>query len=95
MKLDKDLQEMLDYEDRKIFTILNSSSGKCSHFPCHDKMDDCRFCFCPLYPCAKKYRGGKMIINKSGQEIWDCSSCNRLHRKRTVERYIKYVNRKI
>ena len=54
-------------------------------------MDDCRFCYCPLYPCEKNYRGGKFIKNKSGKEIWDCSSCNRLHQKEVVNRFLNFL----
>jgi len=69
--------------------------NNCKYFPCHEKMDDCRFCYCPLYPCLKIYRGGKMIINQSDKEIWDCSGCNKLHNKKVAERLDRFINRKI
>jgi len=68
--------------------------NNCKYFPCHEEMDDCRFCYCPLYPCYKTYRGGKIIKDQSGKEIWDCSGCNKLHNKEVVDRFIRYKDRK-
>ena len=56
-------------------------------------MNDCRFCYCPLYPCYKTYRGGKIIKNQSGKEIWDCSGCDIIHNLRVAERLDKFINR--
>jgi len=67
---------------------------KCKYFPCHKDMDDCRFCYCPLYPCLKNKRGGKFIQDKQGNNIWDCSDCNIIHQKKIAERLESFLSRK-
>ena len=66
----------------------------CEYFPCHECMDDCTMCYCPIYPCKLTGTGGKWIRNKkTGKKTWDCSNCNIVHLKDTikdmVEQYIK------
>ena len=51
----------------------------CKYYPCHSKVEDCSFCYCPIYPCKNKKRG------KWTKEIWDCSDCTIIHDKKTVE----------
>jgi Zn-finger protein len=53
----------------------------CKSYPCHKDLQDCTFCYCPLYPCEKTDKGGKWTDNK----IWDCSDCTYVHDSDTVE----------
>ena len=48
---------------------------KCPYYPCHSNMDDCSLCYCPFYPCYNENLG------KWSNEIWDCSSCNIIHKE--------------
>jgi len=60
---------------------------KCKYWPCHTKelLEDCTFCYCPLYPCKDVLKGGvwKEVKNKL---IWDCSKCYWIHLKDVVKR---------
>jgi len=71
---------------------------KCRYYPCHEDMDDCTFCYCPIYPC-KNETLGKWVwritpnINSKKKKIWDCSSCNLVHKKEFVK-LVKKIARK-
>lgn len=70
----------------------------CKFFPCHDGMEDCTFCFCPLYLCKNEERGGKFIrVNngKTNQRIWDCTRCNWIHKKETVDKIFELIRGKM
>jgi Zn-finger protein len=70
----------------------------CEHFPCHEGLEDCVFCFCPLYPCKNEERGGKFIrVNngKTNQRIWDCTGCNWIHKKEVVDRIFELIRGKV
>jgi Zn-finger protein len=60
----------------------------CSAYPCHDKLEDCTFCYCPLFPCADESRG-KFLSN--GQ--WDCSNCTWPHNKERIDRLFEFLKR--
>jgi Zn-finger protein len=53
--------------------------NNCEYFPCHKKMEDCTFCYCPIYPCDNFNLGS---FTKDG--IWDCSKCNIFHKKKNI-----------
>ena len=52
----------------------------CQYYPCHEGLEDCTYCYCPLYPC-KDEELGKWTQSKNGK-IWDCSDCNILHKRK-------------
>ena len=64
---------------------------KCKYYPCHFEGQDCRFCYCPIYPCEDE-RFGKWY-----KSVWDCSKCTIFHepifasRLSTVLNYYKDV----
>jgi Zn-finger protein len=64
----------------------------CSSYPCHDinKLEDCTFCYCPLYPCEVKERG-KYLENG----YWDCSKCTWIHEKIVVDNIFQLIKNKI
>lgn len=70
--------------------LLNKKS-KCPYYPCHKGLEDCTFCYCPLYPCGIKGTGGKWIEDKDGNPLWDCSECNIVHKKEFVDEVKKYM----
>lgn len=57
-------------------------------YPCHDKdkLEDCTFCYCPLYPC-KDDKKGQWYEGK----IWDCSSCTWIHEKQRVDSIFQFL----
>ncbi|KKL63552.1 hypothetical protein LCGC14_2173950 [marine sediment metagenome] len=64
-------------------------NGGCKFLPCHKGLEDCTFCFCPIYPCNNlKY--GKWAIRKpstyASKKIWDCSKCTFFHKTDNVEK---------
>ena len=69
-------------DKNNLHTMINKD---CVYFPCHDIIEDCTFCYCPFYPCNNIKRG-KWIQDKS-EKIWDCSECNWIHLKDTVNKF--------
>ena len=74
---------------------LKGRDKQCPNFPCHEdgKLEDCTFCYCPFYPCYEKRLGGKMITDKNGERIWDCSDCTHIHNRKTVSFIYDYLTR--
>jgi Zn-finger protein len=64
----------------------------CKFYPCHKNLESCVFCYCPFYVCGNKHRG-KYITNAEGKLIWDCSKCEWIHKKSTVDKIFKEVNK--
>jgi transcription initiation factor TFIID TATA-box-binding protein len=68
---------------------LGGNGRSCSFFPCHEGVDedslDCRFCYCPFYPCLDRQLG-KMTPNGN----WDCSDCILPHIPEIAD-YIRYL----
>jgi len=60
----------------------------CEYYPCHTKLEDCTFCYCPIYPCEIKFLG--RWINKK-TKVWDCSLCNVFHTKRFMNDLRKFM----
>jgi len=54
----------------------------CPHYPCHDILEDCTYCYCPFYPCYDVSRGEWYESDKT--RVWDCSKCNWIHLAQTV-----------
>jgi adenosylcobinamide hydrolase len=62
---------------------------ECKFFPCHRGLEDCEFCYCPLYPC-KDQSLGEWIIGLTGGKIWDCAKCIKFHGKDAQEKMEEY-----
>jgi len=58
----------------------------CAAYPCHDidKLEDCTFCYCPLYPCDTG-RGTWIENGILGEPTLDCSNCTWPHEKQRVD----------
>ena len=57
---------------------------RCKYFPCHKGMEDCKFCYCPIYPCGyEEY--GRFIVNNDSEKVWDCSDCVVFHKNKIVD----------
>lgn len=65
----------------------------CSFFPCHKKLEDCTFCYCPFYPCLDKTRGDYIYSDKRNRNIWSCQECNWIHKKETVDEIFVLIRR--
>jgi Zn-finger protein len=67
----------------------------CPHYPCHDVLEDCTFCYCPFYPCHDESRGE--WYEKGKTRVWDCSKCTWIHKTETVEKVKRFqeLNEKI
>ncbi len=66
----------------------------CEHFPCHKELEDCTFCYCPLYPCMNEERGGK-YLRVGRRRVWDCSECSWIHQKIVVDKIFELIRGKI
>jgi len=64
---------------------------KCAYFPCHSNLEDCTFCFCPLYPCEDVSRGGYWLISDKieGGKVWACEKCVWIHTKENVKNILE------
>lgn len=68
-------------------------SKHCSYYPCHKGLEDCEYCYCPLYPCKDEV-WGKWIIDRKMNKIWDCSECIRFHGKDSEDKMKEYKKEK-
>ena len=59
---------------------------KCESYPCHEDLEDCTYCYCPIYPC-KCENIGKLITLMDGKRntLWDCSKCSIFHKKVMID----------
>ncbi|MBW2975048.1 hypothetical protein KY366_04995 [Candidatus Woesearchaeota archaeon] len=63
----------------------------CRHYPCHKDIEDCRWCFCPIYPCFNGTTKGKLIRRSDNKSlVWSCINCTWPHRKENSERLKGY-----
>ena len=83
------LQEGNVQNGLNLFLRCGMINSHCKYYPCLEGLEDCTFCYCPLYPCGKKYRGGKWIKDSNKKEIWDCSNCTIIHREDVVKRLLR------
>jgi hypothetical protein len=68
----------------------------CKYYPCHKNLQSCVFCYCPFYACGNKRRGKYLVVkNEDGitKLVWDCSKCTWIHKKATVDKIFKEVNK--
>ena len=56
----------------------------CAFFPCHKGIEDCKYCYCPIYPCGYE-EFGKFIVSHEGKKVWDCSDCIVFHKKKITD----------
>ncbi len=63
--------------------IGNMKNTDCEYFSCHKGLEDCTYCYCPIYPCEYK-EFGKFIKGKNKQ-IWDCSDCTVFHKEKIIK----------
>jgi len=63
-----------------------NESRRCRYYPCHFEGQDCRFCFCPFYPCGDSSTGGRWIVSSKGKRVWSCRNCHWIHRREVAER---------
>ena len=62
----------------------------CEFFPCHDIENlNCLFCFCPLYTMEDCGGNCKMIKDKDGKIIKDCSDCDIPHKEENYDYIIE------
>ena len=54
----------------------------CKYFPCHKGLEDCTYCYCPIYPCEYQELG--KFIESESRKVWDCSNCVIIHKKKIV-----------
>ena len=55
---------------------------ECTFYPCHEGLEDCTYCYCPIYPCGYE-EFGKWIGEDN--DIWDCSECLIFHKTKIAE----------
>ena len=70
--------------------MIDRANKFCKYYPCHDGLEDCTFCYCPLYPCKNEKRG-EYISGKTKNKIWSCMNCNWIHKKKTVDKIFKMI----
>lgn len=73
-------------------TLLRVNKA-CKYFPCHTKLEDCTFCYCPFYPCLNTNRGN-FIQAKNKRKIWSCQNCNWIHKKNVVDKIFALIRAK-
>lgn len=56
---------------------------KCPYYPCHKGLEDCTYCYCPIYPCKHKEFGE--WIGKENGKVWDCSKCLIFHKTKITQ----------
>lgn len=75
-------------KDNKILGLKKN----CKYYPCHSKMEDCTWCYCPFYPC-QDISLGKYIKTKTGKRIWSCEDCNWIHNKEIAKRVLNEIKK--
>jgi Zn-finger protein len=56
----------------------------CTFYPCHKGIEDCKYCYCPIYPCGYE-EFGKFVISHESKKVWDCSDCVVFHKKKIID----------
>lgn len=73
--------------------MVDRRNKACKYFPCHKKLEDCTFCYCPFYPCFNEKRGNYIYSKKLKKNIWSCEKCNYIHKKKVVDRIYKLIRK--
>lgn len=71
--------------------MINRTNTFCKYFPCHEGLEDCAFCYCPLYPCKDENRGEYVYSGKTKKKVWSCEHCNWIHKKKIVDKIFKEI----
>ena len=73
-------------------------NGGCKFLPCHEGLQDCNFCFCPIYPCGN-LEYGKWLVHRpstyESERVWDCSQCTVFHKKENIEKVKEFMREMI
>ena len=72
--------------------IREGQNTDCEYFPCHEKQENCTFCYCPIYPCGDGATNGKWITDK---DVWNCKDCNWIHNDKAVDEILDFVKENI
>lgn len=71
--------------------LIKMIDKNCKYIPCHKELEDCKWCFCSLYPCFNSTTKGKLIrISKNNNLAWSCIDCTWPHKKENSEKLINY-----
>jgi|SRR3989338_1314217 len=65
----------------------------CNYFPCHKELEDCTFCYCPLYPCRNKKLGKFIYSRKRKKNIWSCQDCAWIHKAAVVDTIFRLIRK--
>lgn len=65
----------------------------CEYYPCHKGLEDCTYCYCPIYPCEDIHLG-HWFIKRGSEKVWDCTCCKLFHKKNVVEELEKYLTKR-
>jgi precorrin-3B C17-methyltransferase len=71
---------------------MDNLNEDCEYYPCHKKLENCTFCYCPFYPCYNPDYGKFIRIKK--KRIWDCSNCTWIHENETVNCIYIFIKQK-
>ena len=76
---------------KKILKKLKISglNKNCNYYPCHSKLEDCTWCYCPFYPCEDETLGG--YIKRKGEKIWSCENCAWIHHKNVAQEVLNKI----
>ena len=62
----------------------------CEYLPCHEKLEDCTFCYCLFYPCNDPQTGGyEKLHSRTRKPIWACPSCIFAHKTKNAKKILK------
>ncbi len=65
--------------------MIQRANKDCKYYPCHEKLEDCTFCYCPYYPCLDESLGENFHSEKTGKNIWSCKNCSWIHSSKVVD----------
>ncbi len=69
---------------------LTGLDTNCDYLPCHIGLEDCTFCYCPIYQCNDTQTGGfEKLHSRTGKPVWACSSCIFPHITENAEKILK------
>lgn len=72
---------------------ISNGVKKCKYYPCHKNLENCLYCFCPLYPCGDFSTGGKLFRNKNKELVWSCQDCDWIHQNKIAKKISQYFKK--
>ncbi|MEM4234507.1 MAG: aminotransferase class I/II-fold pyridoxal phosphate-dependent enzyme [Candidatus Methanomethylicaceae archaeon] len=75
------------------FEKIYPHSTECSERRCHKKVEDCRFCFCPFYPCLDNLTRGRFVSRDKGGVVWTCKYCEWIHYTKVADAILEEISR--